>query len=119
MIDLSSHSSHSKPILLKDISRRLRVSLKYLDHIITSLKCAGFIKNARGGHGGYILSRPPNKIYVSEIVEALEGSLSPLECVDMPHVCRYSKNCGARKIWQKMKESLKNALNINLNIIAK
>ncbi len=89
------------PVLLKDISSSQDISLKYLGQLIIPLKIAGLIKSTRGSHGGYFLSRPPQKIRLSEILTAVEGSLDITECIKSPDICYRSKNCVARKIWEK------------------
>jgi DNA-binding IscR family transcriptional regulator len=48
MIELA-HCYKDKPILLKDISERLGISMKYLDHIISSLKARGLIVRLKDG----------------------------------------------------------------------
>ena len=50
------------PVLLKDISERQEISLKYLGQLIIPLKIAGLIKSTRGSHGGYFLARSPEDI---------------------------------------------------------
>ena len=35
----------------------------------------------RGSRGGYLLARPPREITMAEVVEALEGSIAPIECI--------------------------------------
>ena len=89
------------PVLLKDISSSQDISLKYLGQLIIPLKVAGLIKSTRGSHGGYFLARPPKKIKLSEILTAVEGTLDIAECIKSPEICYRSKNCAARKIWEK------------------
>jgi Rrf2 family protein len=89
------------PVLLKDISSSQDISLKYLGQLIIPLKVAGLIKSTRGSHGGYFLARPPEKIKLSEILKAVEGTLDIAECIKSPDICYRSKNCVARKIWEK------------------
>ena len=89
------------PVLLKDISSAQDISLKYLGQLIIPLKVAGLIKSTRGSHGGYFLSRPPEKIRLIEILTAVEGTLDIAECIKSPEICYRSKNCVARKIWEK------------------
>ena len=40
------------PIALKDIAQRQRISLPYLEHLISPLEAAGIIKSSRGARGG-------------------------------------------------------------------
>ncbi len=89
------------PVLLKDISSSQDISLKYLGQLIIPLKVAGLIKSTRGSHGGYFLARSPEKINLSEILKAVEGTLDIAECIKSPDICYRSKNCVARKIWEK------------------
>jgi Rrf2 family protein len=90
------------PVLLKDISKSQEISLKYLGQLIIPLKIAGLIKSSRGAHGGYFLSRPPKDIKLSEIIAAVEGSLSLVECVDNPDICNRSGSCITKDIWTEI-----------------
>ncbi len=109
MIELAN-CYKDKPLLLKDISSRLDVSMKYLDHIISSLKAKGLIVRLKDG---YILGRSPEKIKCDEIVDILEGSLNPVVCIDSPSVCEKYNECKARNLWGKvgmvLRETLKSS----------
>ena len=96
-----------KPILLKDIASRLEVSMKYLDHIISSLKAKGLIVRLKDG---YVLGRAPESINCGEIVDILEGSLNPVICVDSPSVCEKYSECKAKKLWEKVGVTLRETL---------
>ena len=100
MLELSLRYN-TGPVLLKDISSSQDISLKYLGQLIIPLKIAGLIKSTRGSHGGYFLARPPEKIKLSEILTAVEGSLDIAECIKSPEICYRSINCIAREIWEK------------------
>ncbi len=106
MIELA-RCYRDKPILLKDIASRLGVSMKYLDHIISSLKARGLIVRVREG---YILGRPPDKISCGEIVDILEGSLNPANCIDSPSICEKYSECKAKKLWEKVGVTLQRTL---------
>ena len=100
MMELALHFGEG-PVLLKDISKVQDISLKYLGQLIIPLKIAGLIKSTRGSHGGYFLSRSPDKIKLSEVINAVEGPIAFTECVDSPDICYRSKTCVAREIWGK------------------
>ena len=38
-------------------------------------------RSRRGSRGGYMLARPADEITMAEVVEALEGSIAPIECI--------------------------------------
>ena len=105
MIDLALHYGKD-PLLLKDIAKRQEVSMKYLEHIISTLKANGLIQSPKGRHGGYVLSRSPSQINAHEIIEGLEGSLASVECVDYPKTCHRANFCAATNLWKKLKQSM-------------
>ena len=47
-----------------------------------SLRDADLVRSTRGAHGGYELTRPPEKIRMGEVLRALEGPIAPMICVD-------------------------------------
>jgi Rrf2 family protein len=109
MIDIALYNE-SGSTLLKDISARQGISLKYLDHILSSLRKAGLIKNVRGKGGGYSLTRSAAQITLCDIIEAVEGSLAPVECVDNPEYCKKTATCSAHDVWVKVRESIEDVL---------
>jgi Rrf2 family cysteine metabolism transcriptional repressor len=109
MIDIALYKE-SGSTLLKDISSRQGISLKYLDHILSSLRKAGLIKNIRGKGGGYSLTRPAAQITLCDIIVAVEGSLAPVECVDNPEYCKKTSTCSAHDVWVKVRESIEDVL---------
>jgi len=109
MIDIALYgdSGCSK---LRDIAERQHLSPKYLDHILSALRKAGLIKNLRGRGGGYSLTRPASRINMQHIIEAVEGSLAPVECVDNPALCNRTATCSTRDVWIKMKRAMQDVL---------
>ena len=98
------------PVLLKDIARRQEISEGYLEHLLPPLKAAGLVNSRRGPHGGYMLAKTPSEITLREVVQVLEGSLSPAECVDTPSVCQRVHSGVARDIWKKLGEKISHTL---------
>ncbi len=90
------------PVLLREVSKSQDISLKYLSQLLIPLKVANLIRSARGAHGGYFLTRPPKDIKLSDIVVAMEGSMSPVECVDNPDICSRHNNCVTTEIWAEI-----------------
>ena len=90
--------------------RRQQISVQYLEHLITPLITAGILRSVRGTKGGVSLAKPPKQIVLSEIFQILEGSISPVECVDNPKVCSRSESCVTRDIWDEMKKAMNGVL---------
>lgn len=91
---------------LKAIAKDQNISEKYLEQIINPLTKSGLVKSFRGAQGGYTLTRSPKEITVGEILYVLEGSLSPVGCVDDQGTCSNADSCVSLSLWRKMKEAL-------------
>ncbi len=90
---------------LKSIAKEQDISEKYLEQIINPLTKANLVKSFRGAQGGYTLARDPKEISVGEILYVLEGSLSPVACVDT-RTCPNSDHCVSLSLWKRMKDAL-------------
>jgi len=101
---------NEEPVLLKDIARRQQISQRYLEHLITPLIAAGLITSTRGPKGGIALCKPAGEIKLIDIVQLLEGSLAPVECVNDPGVCTRAEWCVTRDIWSDLKKALDGVL---------
>ena len=95
---------------LKDISKRQAISAKYLDHILSALRKAGLIRSTRSRTAGYTLTKPAHHISLKEIIQILEGSLAPVECVDNPECCKQVPVCFSRDAWGKLKVEMERVL---------
>ena len=105
LLDLALHP-YEGPVLLRDIAQRQEVSLAYLERLITPLIAAGIVKSTRGARGGVLLLKPPAEIKLIEVVELLEGSMAPVDCVNNPKICSRSARCATRDIWIEIKEAM-------------
>jgi Rrf2 family protein len=99
-----------RAVSVRDMARNQRLSAKYLEHIVGSLRTAGLIEAVRGIHGGYALCRPPEHISLSEVFRVLEGSPAPVDCVDNPDACPIMKGCPTRDTWVEITEAIKGVL---------
>lgn len=105
LLDLALHQGE-EPVLLKDIAEREQISVRYLEHLITPLIAGGIVRTTRGAKGGVSLAKPPNEIKLSEVIQLLEGSVAPVECVNSPGICSRSKSCVTRDIWGELKQAM-------------
>ena len=63
---------------LAEISKRQDISLPYLEQLFVRLRRAGLVDSVRGPGGGYRLARPPETIRVSEVLGAVDETVSAL-----------------------------------------
>ena len=104
MLDLALHRDEGA-VLVRDIARRQEVSEKYLKQLLAPLKAAGLVRTIRGARGGFTLAKPPSEIKLIEIVQVMEGSMAPSECVDDARICSRSDSCVTRQVWTEIKEA--------------
>jgi Rrf2 family transcriptional regulator, cysteine metabolism repressor len=109
LLDIALNQSEG-PVPLKDIAHRQDVSLSYLEHIMAPLSAAGLVQSTRGPHGGVMLVKTPAGIRLSDVIQVLEGSVAPVECVDNPKTCERSGLCVTREVWTEMKKAVEGVL---------
>ena len=84
----------------KDIAERQDISKKYLEIIVKELVKGGLVAGVSGKGGGYKLTRKPEEYSVGEIIELLEGSLSPVACLaDDAKDCPREGVCKTLPMW--------------------
>jgi len=105
MLDLAINSGEG-PVLVREIARRQGFSARYLEQLLLFLKIAGLVRATRGARGGFSLAKPPSEIKLSEIIQIMEGSMAPVECVDNAGVCSRADLCVTREIWGEMKQAM-------------
>ncbi|MEZ5690892.1 MAG: Rrf2 family transcriptional regulator [Rickettsiales bacterium] len=79
MVDIATQDENT-PISVNELSSRQNITAPYLEQIFRKLKSAGLVKSVRGPGGGYMLTRKPTEIYISEIVEAVDESIRMTRC---------------------------------------
>ena len=63
---------------LAEISKRQDISLPYLEQLFVKLRRAGLVESVRGPGGGYRLARPAAEIRVSDILGAVDETVSAM-----------------------------------------
>lgn len=89
-----------------EIARAESISPKYLEGIMTQLKAKGIVMAERGKGGGYRLARDARDILMIDIVEALEGEVRPVDCVENSSCCVQGDACLPRKFWIGLKGAI-------------
>jgi Rrf2 family protein len=113
MVELARRAGE-EPIPLAEIASDAGLPLAYLEHLAARLRRAGLVDSRRGSRGGYMLARPSTEITMAEVVEALEGSIAPIECIseasDGSIVCaresRSERACPTKLLWTRVRGSI-------------
>lgn len=96
---------------VSDIARESAVPQPTVAKILNHLAKADLVTPYRGATGGYMLSRAPDEIAVSEIIEALEGPIALTACVEgTADICNVEARCPLRGHWNRVNQAIKDAL---------
>ena len=98
------------PVSLRDISLRQGISILYLELIFLKLKKNNIVSSIRGTKGGYILSKDPNKIKISEIFNAVEEKIKTVSCnKHSKKSCNGSSaKCITHNLWDELEVYINN-----------
>ena len=99
MLDLAVYGENNY-VSLTEVAKRQKVSLKYLESIISSLKNGGLVLSTRGKSGGYKLAKAPAEYTVGEILKAAEGNLAPVSCLGEGADCPHADQCLSLPVWE-------------------
>src|SRR5438477_4552914 len=113
MVELARQPGE-EPMPLAEIAERGGLPLAYLEHLVARLRKADLVSSRRGSRGGYMLARPAENITMAEVVEALEGSIAPIECIsetsDGSIVCVREADrkhvCPTKLLWTRVRMSI-------------
>ena len=106
LIELAHHFGEARPVQSSEIAASQSIPESYLEQLLTTLRRAGFIRSVRGPQGGHALVRDPRELRVSEVIEALEGSIMPIDCLDNSSICSKGGGCAQREMWQAVREAI-------------
>ncbi|MHC4596064.1 MAG: RrF2 family transcriptional regulator, partial [Planctomycetota bacterium] len=87
-------------ILSQNISKEYDIPLEYLLKILQQLVRANVLRSKRGSRGGFSLAKPPKKITMLQIIEAVDGPVvSQLNLAEQTHSARFGVR--TEKIYEK------------------
>lgn len=109
LVEMALHHG-DKPLSLKIIEENQGISKKYLTQLMSGLKVAGIVIVFRGKQGGYKLAHDPSDITLSDILSAVEGNMSIVDCVTNPDFCDRSDECMLLSTWTELSQVIKDYL---------
>ena len=106
------------PVSLAEIAESERLPLAYLEQLVGRLRKAELVCSTRGAHGGYELAQAPEAITMAAVVQALEGTLAPMQCLTDPATSRVlcnheldaDESCATKLLWTRVQGSVSRAL---------
>lgn len=94
-----------------EIAAAYGISENHLMKVAHALALRGYLETTRGKGGGVMLARPPHEINVGEIVRAIEGDTSLVECFEPANFdCRIGQVCVLRRVLREAQNAFFGAL---------
>ena len=84
---------------VSSLSEQTRISDKYLEQIVSKLLKANLLTSSRGSNGGYKLAKSAKNITVAEILQATEGSMKSVSCMEQGAKCDLEHKCLTVNVW--------------------
>jgi Rrf2 family protein len=109
LVELAVHSDGS-PMSLKELSSGQDISKKYLENIFRMLHKNGIVRSVRGAKGGYLLGCQPAELTVLAIMDAIDGPVQLMDCINDSSVCGKTRDCFTREMWVELEEHIKEFL---------
>ena len=103
LADLATFEKQN-PVSLRDISLRQNISLLYLEQIFSKLKKNNIVKSIRGVKGGYILTKEPYEIKLSNIFLAVNETVKTIHCKKESKKGCHGKStkCITHNLWDEL-----------------
>ena len=109
MADIAKQSN-GEPVPLRDVAERQGLSKLYLSQLANPLRTAGLLRSVWGNRGGYVLARPTAEINLLDIMEAVDGPVAVIECVETPGVCERAEFCESIDVWRDINKAITETL---------
>ena len=109
MADLAKTSA-TEPTSLTAISIRQGISISFLEQIFLQLKKNNLVQSSRGSTGGYLLTKSPEEIKLSSIINAVDEKIKTVGCKkESKKGCTgKSVKCLTHDLWDDLESHINN-----------
>lgn len=94
----------------REIAEVMDIPPKYLSHILAALVRHHILIATAGPVGGYQLSRPPSKIRLLDVIEAVEDSVELDRCILQGSPCSPDQPCAIHSSWLTAQNAMRREL---------
>lgn len=95
-----------KIVTVSELVKELKIPRPFLRKILQLLNKKGVLKSHRGIGGGFLLTKPADKIFLVDLMEIFQGPFSLNECLFKKIICPNMNKCVLRKRIDKIEEQV-------------
>ena len=108
------------PVPVQAISEQSHLSMRFLQGIVSRLSKGKLLRTIPGVKGGIMLARKPELISILDIIEAVEGKINLMNCLEHPEHCGDFQGCSIMGVLSTAQTALVTSLsNTNLKLMVK
>lgn len=96
--------------LIGEIAEASQVPPAFLAKILQPFTKSGLVSSTRGVTGGFSLVKNPEEITLREIIETIEGPITPNRCVMGADACSLSQTCPVHPVWHRIQSTVQGIL---------
>lgn len=93
LILLSKLCYEPAPASAREMAESHHLPQPMVANILKALTAGGILTSTRGAQGGYVLARSPRVITLAQVIDALEGPFSLVDCVADNDNCDLTDSC--------------------------
>ena len=105
-LSVLAEQGEGKVMLLREIAEARHLPADFLAKVFQKLNRHNVVMSHRGATRGYSLARPPERIKLQEVFEAIEGPDLFERCIFWPGRCGEENPCRLHQSWAKIRPQL-------------
>jgi len=94
----------------REIASHYNIPAEFLAKVLQKLSRRGLIRSFRGTQGGYLLAREPEEITLADLVEAVDGPMSIVDCQRDGCVCPQEDVCTVQSALVEVQHEIRKVL---------
>ena len=109
MVNLARNYDH-QPVSARLLADQEDISCQFASKILQQLHNAGLIDSRMGPKGGFSLSKPPAKIELLNVIEAIQGPVKLNKCLLGAKACPRRPKCAVSSKLAQLQEHIEDYL---------
>jgi len=101
------------PVNAAHIASAQAIPARFLELILGQLRKGGFVQSRRGIRGGYMLIADPRSLSVGQVMEFVDGPVTPVQCLteEGKSSCPFRSGCAFMDMWYRAAEAIGDVYN--------
>ena len=94
----------------REIAAHYNIPSEFLAKVLQKLSRHGLVRSYRGMNGGYVLGREPDRITLTDVIEAVDGPVSLVDCQCGDRACEQEEVCTVQSALAGVRQEIRSLL---------